>query len=581
MKLLATNESINPTPIILGIIGGVVVIAAILVLLYFLVFRKNQYKKKINELDSRFQYLHALLQGQDSQYVRRLEIISRTNLLYVEIHTKYLKRFKEVRDKFDTKAQSTINHLKDLIDEKDYKTLKEALGEAKDVISTYEKEVNNLNNALLSVVKPEEDCRQSCLPLQEDYRRIKQEYGAKQTDLQLVSDSFEQIFNYIDDKLAQFEDCVDSAQYEEANQIIPEIHKILVEVSNAMGELPNLCATVLTVIPEKLASLEDAHQVMLQDNYPLNHLRVNASIKEIKAKVDLLTVRIKRFDLKGVGSELENIISQIEEFFNLFEEEKKAREKFEAENENVYSTVNTIERRFIKLRNNIPNVSKIYIINDQHANMINQIQNDINKLGALKRSLDTFIHSSTKQPYSLLVSKMDELTAASNTVIKAIDEFQEYIASLKIDTENAYKLVFEYYQKIKENEAILHNIAVPTISDKYQEKLEHLFSLLNDTFNLIVVTPINVDRVNEYVSEMHEINNELFDSGSISRDNNMMIAAETAILLANRERHHLSEINSIVNQSEVLFYKGEFEESYKRCGDALNKNQNVGEHEKR
>lgn len=569
--IITRNEIMNGGIIALIVIGSILLLAGILFLLYKFVFEKNQLRRQIRDLDRRFQYLHALLIGQDAQYVKRLEIISRTNLLYADIHTKFLKRFKEVRDKHDAHAQSIINGLKDLADDKKIKALKAALVDAKDAITSYENEVNGLNNALLQVVKPEEECRQASLALKERLRRIKQDYYAKQSDLQLLNESFEEIFKYIDTQFEEFENFVESAQYDDANSVLPNIDRILLEISNAMGELPNLCAMVVSYIPEKIASLENAYEIMIQDNYPLHHLGVSSSIKEMKQENDELTTKIKQFNLRGVTDRLDDIASRIDAFFKLFEEEKEARRFFEEENESIYQTVNTIERRFIKLCNYIPEVSKIYIINDEHQSKINSIQNDINKLGALKRSLDTFIHSSTKQPYSLLANKMKELTEASNTVIGAMDDFQKYLSSLRSDTEEAYKLVFEYFFKVKEGEKQVRDMEVEKMDEKYAPNFDRLYELLNNINSLLQVTPINVDAVNENVNELHSLNEDILDNGAISQDNNMRLLAENAILYANRDRHNFSDIDDLAKQAETLYNNGDFEQSYVVAGSALEK----------
>lgn len=570
-KFFILDSSIKCPQILLIIVGSIIGLILIFVIFYRLVFEKKGLKKQIRELDSRFSYLHALLIGQDAQYVKRLEIISRTNLLYVEIHTKFLKKFKEVRDKHDSNAQSTINHLKDLADDKKFKILKEALVDAKDSIASYEREVNTLNNELLKVVKPEEECRQASLTLKERLRGVKQDYYAKQGDLQLVEESFDEIFKYIDSLFQQFEDFVESAQYDDANAILPKIEKIILEISNAMSQLPNLCAMVVSYIPDKISSLENAYEIMIQDRFPLNHLCVNSSIREMKNRINVLITRIKRFDLNGVSDELNDIVSRIEEFIVLFQEERNARDIFEKDNESTYDAVNTIERRFIKLCNTIPEVSKIFIINDEHQSKINSIQNNINKLGALKRSLDTFIHSSTKQPYSLLVSKMDELEDASKTVFTAMDEFSSYLNSLKVDSENAYHIIHEFFYKLKEAEKTVNDIGVIKINEKYASKFERCYELLNEVNKLLLISPIDVDKVNSDVKELQEIGNELFDNGSIQQDYNLMILAEKTILCANRSRCHLSDINSLVKQAETMFNEGEFEKSYITAGEALKK----------
>lgn len=555
------------------IVASSIVFIGLVFVIYKFVIEKNNMRRQIAELDRRFEYLHALLIGQDAQYVRRLEIIARTNLIYIEIHTKFLKKFKEVRDKHDAKAQSTINHLKDLRDEKglNAKRLKEEIIDAKALIDAFDREVNDLNSELLNVVKPEEDCRQISLTHKERFRRIKQEYFAKQNNLSLVSESFEQTFGLIDSLFDQFDKLVESANYDDANLMLPKIDKILDEISNDMSKLPNLCTMVTTYIPDKISSLENAFEIMQRDHFPLEHLCVKSAIREMKDEVNVYTTKIKRFDLKNVDEELNNIVSRIDEFITLFDDEKKARQEFESNNESIYSMVTTIERRFIKLCNTIPEVQKIYVVNDVQQTNINNIHNSINRLGALKRSLDTYIHSATKQPYSMLVSKMRELKTASDEVIASMDDFMKYIASLKNDSEEAFKRIYEGFYKVKEIERTLRKIDIEKIDAKYHEVVEQYYDYLKEVNVLLKTKPINVEKINNDIVEMTKIENEYFGKGLIGSTYNMMVLATNSIVYANRDRGNFADINDLINQAENMYYEGEFEQSYRVSGSSLAK----------
>ena len=555
------------------IVASSIVFIGLVFVIYKFVIEKNNMRRQIAELDRRFEYLHALLIGQDAQYVRRLEIIARTNLIYIEIHTKFLKKFKEVRDKHDAKAQSTINHLKDLRDEKglNAKRLKEEIIDAKALIDAFDREVNDLNSELLSVVKPEEDCRQISLTHKERFRRIKQEYFAKQNNLSLVSESFEQTYGLVDSLFDHFDKLVECANYDDANLMLPKIDKILDEISNDMSKLPNLCTMVTTYIPDKISSLENAFEIMQRDHFPLEHLCVKSAIREMKDEVNVYTTKIKRFDLKNVDEELNNIVSRIDEFITLFDDEKKARQEFESNNESIYSMVTTIERRFIKLCNTIPEVQKIYVVNEVQQTNINNIHNSINRLGALKRSLDTYIHSATKQPYSMLVSKMRELKTASDEVIASMDDFMKYIASLKNDSEEAFKRIYEGFYKVKEIERTLRKIDIEKIDAKYHEVVEQYYDYLKEVNVLLKTKPINVEKINNDIVEMTKIENEYFGKGLIGSTYNMMVLATNSIVYANRDRGNFADINDLINQAENMYYEGEFEQSYRVSGSSLAK----------
>lgn len=567
-------------PWIIAVIAGgtAVVLAVVLFFLIKFVLIPNKMKREIRDLDRRFQYLHSLLIGQDAQCIKRLEIVSRTNLLYVDIHTRYLKKFKEVRDKHDSHAQQTINHLKDLVDEKRFKQLKEALSDARDTIASYEKEVNSLNNDLLRVIKPEEDCRQASLTLKENLRRVKQDYYAKEGDLQLVKESFDVIFEHIESLFSQFEEYVESAQYEDANEILPQVDSILKQVTAALNELPNLCALVVSIIPEKISSLENAYEIMIRDKYPLNHLLNNQTFKEMRQEVAALTTKIKQFNLAGVSTELDNMLSRIEEYFRLFEDEKAARTKFEGENDEIYRVETVIERRFIKLCNNVPEVAKVYVINDEHRQNIEQIRESINRVGNLKRVLDTYIHTVPRRPFTTLVEKMDELKEASNEVIQEMDDFSNYLVSLKNDSQNAYQLITIHYFKLKEAEETIRLINNPNIDAKYAEQISRSYELINLINGLLYTAPINVDQVNEYVKELSDIGQAILDKdGAIAQDHNMSILAENAIIYANRSRADFSNVNQLLAQAEVLFNNGEFEQAYISAGNVLQNIRNQSE----
>ena len=453
--------------IILSCVGGAIAVALVAVLLYFFVFRHVWAKKQVRELSRRFEYLHALLFGQDSQYIKRIENISTTNLLYVNTHVEFKKRFKDVRDQADSSAQSAINDLKDMLSEHRYKALKERIPQAKKTMDYYDEQVNRLNDDLLVVIKPEEDCRQESLQLKEQLRKIKQDYYVKQSDLALVSSSFEKVFQNLDAKFKEFESYVEGALYSEATQMLPLIGGVLKQLSKALKDMPDLCVTIQTVIPEKLDSLENRFDELTKAGYPLHHLLFRTNIEEMRNQTAAIGQRIQQFDLSGAQQELDGILAKIEEYFDSFEKEKSARVKFENECDGVYRKDSEIEKKYIRLCNALPDIRKIYVIASAEQSKLDEIQKQINKAGATKRSLDTLIHSNTKQPYTLLLEKMTTLKEESEKSDSAIDEFNQYLFSLKKDTDDAASAIQRYFYELAQDEYIIRKIGLEEVSQRF------------------------------------------------------------------------------------------------------------------
>lgn len=556
------------TPAIVGIVIGSICGAALIgILVYFLFFSGLRYKKQVRELSRRFEYLHALLFGQDSQYVKRIEIISLTNLLYVNTHMTFNKRFKDIRDKGDASAQTTINDLKDLLSDRDYKALKAALPKAKEVIDSYDDEVNSLNSDLLVVIKPEEECRQKSLMLKEELRKIKQDYYVKQADLTLVAPSFETVFNKLDDRFKDFESYVESAQYDDANNRLPEISKVLKELANVIKEMPNICVTIQSVIPEKLASLENKYEELLSSGYPLHHLLVKGNIEDMRRELNILTNSVQKFELDGVNERLDGMLAQIDDYFNSFEKEKDARVSFESDCDKVYSYANSIDKKYIRLCNSLPEVKKIYVISEEENAKIGAIKVLVNKAGATKRSLDTFIHSVTKQPYTILVEKMNLLNDESNSTSQAIDDFDRYLLSLKNDSEVAFNSVSTFDTKMKDAEYYLRLIDIPALNKKYQPDIDRCYELLNQIYTKLNSLPIDVALINQLENELNQVGESVFNS--TKEDYQQMLMANGSILFANRDRRHLGEMDATLKQAEGFYFSGEFKKAYDETNAVL------------
>ena len=546
---------------IIGIAAGSAVGAVFLFLLFnFTIFVSWRYKHLVGELDTRFQYLHALLLGQDGQYIKRVEIISMTNLLYVDKQIAFTKRYKEIRDRGDSSAQTVVNNLKDLLAERNFKALKAALPEARQLIDNYDEEVNALNNDLVSLIRPEEECRQAVLSLKERLRAVRQDYYVKQADLTLVADSFEIVFAKIDKGFKKFETFVESAQYEDANALLPQLEAVIVEMERDLAELPNLCVTISSIIPDKLSSLKNRYDEMIAAEYPLQHLFINRSIDEMEQELQNCSNQVRNFHLKGVSENLDAILSRIDIYFEEFDKEIEARTIFERECENVYALNGTVEKKYIRLVNALPKVKKVYILPDEGQKKADQISNMVNQMGASKRSLDTFIHAGAKQAYTALEDKMKLLKNETNEASEAIDDFQRYLTSLRDNANSSLAIIKDYQSRIHGLESQLRHLDVQAAMEKYAERINGCYDLINQTHELIYNPPIDVSAVEQRVAELQEKGDALI--AEITSDIESANFASSAILYANRDRQHLGEVHETLNQAETAYFSGEFAQSY-------------------
>ena len=555
--LLSTGQKVG---LAFAIVGGVVILGVLAFLLYHFVISRNRVKHQVRELQKKYSYLDALLIGQDSQYIHRLEIISRTNLLYVDKHEKFSRRFKEIYENDDKFAESMLKQLNALISNKQFKNIKTVISDSKKAMKTFEDKVNALDNDLYTLIKPEEDSRQSILKLKENYRRVKQTFYANSSDLDLVSSSINQVFDKLDQMFVEFETHIESAEYDDAQSLLPTIGKVVSALESALSQLPNLCILVNTVVPEKIVDIKRDYEELEQKGLPLYNLAFQTKLNEWNNDLTIIRTRLTKLQIANIMESLDGLQSEIEEMRDMLNKEKSDKEFFEANNQFIYQNVIDLEKAFLKICALLPEIYRTYVVTDERKEKVEALKQTMNALGTIKQSLDNYVHSSLKQPFSTLKGKLDELSAQYDLAKEGIEEFKQYIEFLKTSSEEAYTLVFVYYYRLKQVEGLLREIAIPEFSEPYTIRIEDCYELLNQIDKAIKVQPIAVDEINDMVSTLKNNANAVFEE--IENKFREMQLAESAVVYANRDRNHQDDVHQQLTALENEFYQGEFVKVY-------------------
>ena len=339
--------------IVLVSILAIAFIGLIIFLLNKFYFAKKRCHKMLNSLQSDYEYYHALLTGQDNSLIQRLEIISRTNLLYSDIHSSYFKRSKEIRDTLDTKYQEYMTELQVLLEERNIKDFKNLYKSKSNTFRQFKESVNSLNQDLTNVIKPEEDARQAALVLKETLRETKSKFNFNESRLHFVSESFDNVFNKIDKKFNQFEEYLENANYDEANEILSEIEKVRVLLDTLIDKIPNLCDVINDELPEKIKNLVEKYNDLLLDDLPLQHLNIEGNIKAINDELEKDRNKLKSLSVSGINDSIDTINQLIDKLYADFDVEIVAREEFLKVKESVLSEFSNNEKVSVKISNNM------------------------------------------------------------------------------------------------------------------------------------------------------------------------------------------------------------------------------------
>lgn len=554
--LYATMAGAVPLWAILTIVGTA--LAALLLVLYFVLFSHQRVKKQVGEIVRRYEYPHALLFGQDAQYIRQLEDLSQHNLLYATRVEELDRRYRAIRMNDDAEMTRLVNELKDLIADKKYGDAKKKIPGIRAKLDQFSDKALALDNDLKAERKPEETCRQKKLELAQKLSEVKQTYYTQQNALSLVSTTFEVCFAKILDGFNEFEKEVNDGHYEEATDILTPLGKVIGELQNkALPVLPGMCATIQSVIPDKISSLQNRYEEMVRAGYPLGHLMTNASIDDMEAQLKDLTTRVKRLDLNGVQVELDSIRSRIDDLFTAFDKEKAAREQFEEKYESVYTAERETQNVFIRANHQLPEVRAVYVIGPAEEAKINETGNLVNLAEASKRTLDLMIHSLPPRPYTVLLTQMEDLEKKSKDADAAIQDFKAYVSSLKSDTEGAMGEIKTYAEKLRQLESDVRLCGIEPFVERYKDAFDSCFQDIDATYSAIIENkPIDVAKVNECAAKLKGEADLLIKQAS--KDIADLRRAEKDIMIANRSRGHFADVSGACQQAEAMFASADF-----------------------
>lgn len=547
--------------IILWGLLGLVGLALIIFLLVKFVFVGRKVKKQFAELNRRIDLARSTLLNKDTQHLRRIESISDVNLLMRPTYDAFYRRFTEIREIDDRRAQKALQTLNEA-QIKGPKDFRKIYPEQRAIIQDYEFKVNELDRDLVQVIQPESDSREASVADKEKYRLIKRIYRENKHELELVDFSFNRIFARLEELFKQYDNALNGAYYDEAEQYLHKIRLFLSELEKALEILPLLCVKTSTLIPQKLQQIRQRYEAMEKNNIPLQHLLINQNIEQFEIVIEDVEKRLKQFETQGVDQVLNDIDRKINKIFDCMDYEIEQRDIYLSQFEASYHNVTEMERKYIRLVNMMPKIKEVYFISEEKELELQMIKVSIDNMSNTKRTLDNFIYSSTKQPYSVLVENMRLMQDESNNTEHLIDEYMFFINSLRSDSEKAFSLIKDCFFKFKQAEMLLRDLNVESLNNQLSDKFDRGYKLIDSIYSLISVTPIDVSKVNIDTKELEELSKTLLEY--IEKQVSLAHLAENAIIHLNRYRYELSDMQTLGLEVEKLFYAGRFEEAYQK-----------------
>lgn len=516
------------------------------------------FRRQYNELEKKFEFSRSKLVA-TQVIISRLSLIANRNILYASIYTEYLTKYTRLKDELEKQLQHSLSVLKKMFVDKNRKGLNSHFPSTKDQVFLYVKEVEAFSKQLEDFMKAEEKTRQSFESLKDQVRTLKSDYRSQQTSMSMLTSSFTLFFERVDSLLLKIDEYIEIADYQEADNAIEMLKKLIKEMNVWLPKIPHLCGMVESIIPEKMNDINKHAEVLLKEGYSLHNLMLKTNFEKINKALVTIVASMQKFVFQGIEEQLKNISLSLDEYYEKFEKEKESRVVFSENYEDIYRKVNESEQRFMRLNSSLGLIKSEYTLEEEELNKITVISRDILNLNQSKRALDTLVLSATKQPYSIIVEKLLILKSEYEKVSEKIDSFNIYLNSLNEKISEAVHLLGDYYLLLKDGEHLLSELNIPSIAQKYEAFFETYYESLKNIEEAVSSKPIKIKQLLENVTLLKNEAGPMIEE--IKRLTIEAALAEGTILVANLERANVSDYNRLLRSSETDFFQGNFAKS--------------------
>ena len=549
------------------VIGTIFVVAVILIVLVLNLIqsKKNKGLKKILEnLDI------------EKNKIESAPIVP--ELAKIESYLKNEKlevMYNEWKERLDSIKETQIPKITDMLLEADYSLSQMDYKGAMYKIAKLEMEIYKVRtnsefllNEIKDITSSEERNRAIITKMKSIYRELYQKFNDSKNEYGEIVDSVALQFENIAKRFEDFETVMENNEYTEVTQIIKAIDEMLKHMKIVTEEMPTIVLMVYNILPNKINEVETTYQEMKKLGYPLDYLNVEYNVEEANKKISDVIDRSKVLNMEDSLFELKVLLNYFDELFTDFEKEKVNRKIYEESNISFKRKLDNINILVSDIFSKIDEIKDLYNLSEEDLDVLVKVREDLKGLNADYKVLIDHTGNNTFA-YSKLTKEIENLVLKLSVIEESLDSTLDTIGSMKEDEVRARQQLEEVKIILKNSKSKMRDYNLPVIPKNYFLELQEAQSAIKEIVRELDKKPITIEVLNTRVDTARDLVLKLFSKTKEIMKTAMF--AEMAIIYGNRYRSNVDDLDKNLTYSEVLFYRGEYQQSLELTINALNR----------
>lgn len=547
--------------VIIGIVIGLVILAAALYLIGYLMKKKNQ--DRLKELDKRKEALFDLPVVEEVDEVKKMHLVGQSQNTFREWNQKWTdvstKSFAELESQiFEVESQNeTFRFMKG----------KSAIESAERTMTEMEEEVEGIRTGLKELRETEERNSLAVQQALDVFEELKKDLKEKKDSFGPALPEIQKQVKNVEIEFTQFVTLNTSGDPIEAREVLDDAEKHTYEVQATMQKVPTIYEDLEKTFPSQIDELEKTYKKMMADNFVLPEDDFEARLEKVKKHVDRSLEDLEKIELSTVETANKETAELIDDLYDVLEKEFEAKKYVMTNRKTIGEYIAHASRNNHQLMVELDHTSQSYALNNNELGRARGFQTEIEELERRNRNMDPQIDKH-ELPYS-------EVQVFYKDAFKVLDDIETKQVEIDDDLHDLRKGEKEASAKIEKYEFRLRNLKryveqqrLPGLPGDYLEfffvatdRVEELSKSLNKI-------RINMQDINKLVSLCDE-DMEMLDQKTYDLVDAAALT-EQMMQYANRYRHTHPEIKSAIENSLELFNKEyRYQDALDEIGTAL------------
>ena len=541
-----------------------VFIALGLLLICFFMFRRIIRRRLKDKLDKLEVDINTMRSVPLSYKIQKAEGLKKVNPEVAERVELCKTAFLEVSDAFE-RMTLLIADCDDNLSACKLKKSKFSINELDAIYTMNCQRVDKLNSELDNLLEDEIRLRDRINASKNQLRILREDYDKKHHQLALASQYLDNIFKNIEIGFNDFEECMFNSKFEKANDVFTKLDADILQLSKQLSNLPTLIEHASGYIPHLLDEMTNLYQQVVEKGVYVEHLDIDNTLKSLNSSLEQDRLNLTKGDIDSASVSIDSKIEKINSLIQAMNNEAAAYDQVLALNVSAFNQFSSLENEMSGLKNVLEQYLNRYSL-DKIVIDLKLYEQKMMTLGQIKEHLTSKM-AFEKIPYSTLSF---ELQNFYNDVLALKENVQNSLMTItnaKRDEDYAKEQLVKLNLLLIEINSKIRARNLEFISEQFSRDVALAYEKLSVIEGCLVVEKIDLLQINKYVSEALDFIYRLYNES-----NNMISSVdmiEQTIVYANRFRFESLELDSALNQAELLFKNGDFTTSLKTIVHAI------------